>query len=183
MSSTQLASIPAESNDSHFSSTTENVAQETTAYEIVDSSFLDLDIAADVETITSQPSPRKQVRLQNLVQVQVRKIQELSGQVRRLKRQVKKSQSDLQNFKTKVKKIFSSDQMRVLQRGNGTNRGSKWSAQTVQRSLQVLFACGPSGYKLLLSQGYPLPATRTLRKSLEGIRFDSGLLKEVFELL
>lgn len=43
------------------------------------------------------------------------------------------------------------------------------------------FAYGPSGYKLLLSQEYPLPAIRTLCKSLERIRFDRGLLKEVFE--
>src|SRR5688572_27578670 len=185
--STQLPSvnIAAESRDSSslIKNNNEIVPHEATAYEIAESSFLDLGIAAEVEMVTSQPSPRKQVFLENLVQDQMQKIRQLSGEVRRLKRQLKASQRDIRNLKAKFKNIFSPDQIRVLQTSNGTNRGRKWSAQTVQRSLQVLFACGPSGYKLLLSQGYPLPATRTLRKSLEGIRFDSGLLKEVFELL
>src|SRR5688572_29064402 len=93
--STQLASvnIAAESRDSSslFKNNNKIVPQEATAYEIVESSFMDLGIAAEVEMVTSQPSPRKQVCLENLVQDQMKKIQQLSGQVRRLKRQLKTS--------------------------------------------------------------------------------------------
>ena len=104
VSSTQLASVnfAAESRDSSSSfKNNKIVPQEATAYEIADSSFLDLGIAAEVEMVTSQPSPRKQMCLENLVQVQMHKIRQLSGQVRKLKRQLKTSQSDLQNLKAK----------------------------------------------------------------------------------
>ncbi|XP_040072343.1 uncharacterized protein LOC120844568 [Ixodes scapularis] len=65
----------------------------------------------------------------------------------------------------------------------GRNRGSKWSNATVKSSLQIRFACGSTGYDLLLDKGFPLPSARTLRRRLEGIRFEPGVLEEVFKLL
>src|SRR6218665_1538341 len=70
---------------------------------------------------------------------------------KRVIRQLKTSQHAILNWNTKFVNIFSPDQRLVLQTSSGTNRECKWSAQIVQRSLQVLFSCGPSGYRLLIS--------------------------------
>lgn len=145
--------------------------------------FNDFDVAEHVEVVTSQPSPRKLVQVENRVKILTKKNKQLARQIRLLKKQLKASRQENEQLQKKLKNIFSGDQIRVLQSSTGLNRGRKWSAQTVQRSLQMLFACGASGYGFLRSQGYPLPAPRTLRHSLEGVRFDSGLLTEVFELL
>src|SRR6218665_2249253 len=103
---------------------------------------------------------------------------------KRVIRQLKTSQHAILNWNTKFVNIFSPDQRLVLQTSSGTNRECKWSAQIVQKSLQVLFFVWSIGIQIfILSQEYPLPATPTLHKSLEGICFDCELLKEVFELL
>ena len=67
--------------------------------------------------------------------------------------------------------------------GTNSTRGSRWSGQTVKKSVQFLFACGSTGYAALLDQHYLLPSLRTLRRSLQNIHFESGVLLEVFEFL
>ena len=62
-------------------------------------------------------------------------------------------------------------------------RVSKWSPATVKKSLQLHFACGPTGYNTVLNQGLPLPSLRTLRRSIQFVKFNSGILDEVFEFL
>ena len=62
-------------------------------------------------------------------------------------------------------------------------RGHVWSDTTIQRALQLRFACSTRGYESLLSQGYPLPAMRTLSRRTEHIKFESGILFEVFQML
>ena len=62
-------------------------------------------------------------------------------------------------------------------------RGHIWSNATIQRALQLRFACSTRGYESLLSQGYPLPAMRTLSRRTEHIKFESGILFEVFQML
>lgn len=58
----------------------------------------------------------------------------------------------------------------------------KWSPQTIQKALQIRFACG-SGYELLLDQGYPLPSVRTLQRRMALIDFECGILESVFEIM
>jgi hypothetical protein len=64
-----------------------------------------------------------------------------------------------------VKKLFNGDQLLALERKS--NRGSKWSIDTIQKGLRTKFVCGARGYSELLEQGMPLPSLRTLRRSLE----------------
>lgn len=51
------------------------------------------------------------------------------------------------------------------------------------KTFKIKFACGSSGYKELLNQGYPLPNERTLTRRMENLKFKPGLLDEVFEFL
>jgi Transposase protein len=52
-----------------------------------------------------------------------------------------------------------------------------------KNALKLHFACGPTGYKELLCQGYPLPSHRTLSRPMHHVKFDSGILGEVFHYL
>jgi len=143
--------------------------------------FEDLTTSENIETITTLISPRKHSRLQEEVRNLTQSKQLLTGKLRRLQKQVKDEQSKVLRMQEQFKKIFTVDQIKAIE--STTTRGRKWSQQTIQKALQLLFACGPSGYAALKGQGYPVPATRTLRKSIEVIKFDGGILGEVFELL
>ena len=59
----------------------------------------------------------------------------------------------------------------------------KWGMATVKKSLQLKLSCGRTGYELLLQQGHPLPSIRTLQRHMKDIKFDSGILAQVFDLL
>ena len=60
--------------------------------------------------------------------------------------------------------------------------GPKWSAETVQKALQLKFRCG-SGYEALLDQGLPYPSEQTLRRRMSSLDFKSGILEEVFNMM
>ncbi|KAL1483626.1 hypothetical protein MTO96_033058 [Rhipicephalus appendiculatus] len=49
-----------------------------------------------------------------------------------------------------------------------SNRGCKWSEQTIEESLQLYLACGTKGYDLLCSKSLPLPSARSLRERIQG---------------
>lgn len=51
------------------------------------------------------------------------------------------------------------------------------------KAYKLRFACGNSGYQELLNQGYPLPSIRTLTRKLENLKFEPGLIDEVFDFL
>ena len=79
------------------------------------------------------------------------------------------------------KSFLNQDQMHALTLK--TTRGIKWSKQTVKKGLQFNFACGTTGYKMLLAHHLPLPSLRTLRRRIQKIKFDSGILHQVFHYL
>ena len=64
-----------------------------------------------------------------------------------------------------------------------STRGFKWSNESVKLALQIKFSCGGSGYETLLAMTYPLPSLRTLHRRLENLKFESGILEEVFDFL
>ncbi|KAM7285020.1 hypothetical protein ISCGN_032009 [Ixodes scapularis] len=103
-----------------------------------------------------------------------RKIKQLENENRRLVRQAALQKTREATFRSQLHKIFTADQLAALSRSS--NRGSKWSNETVKKSLQMRFACGSTGYDLLLEGGFPLPSSRTLRRRLEG-EFVFRLLK------
>lgn len=45
------------------------------------------------------------------------------------------------------------------------------------------FSCGNNGYEEILKQKFPLPSQRTLKRRLQMLKFDSGILDEVFIFL
>lgn len=59
----------------------------------------------------------------------------------------------------------------------------KWSNLTIKKSLNLKFACGINVYKELLTQNLPFPYLRTLRMRMENLKFEYGILYEVFEFL
>ncbi|XP_063859982.1 uncharacterized protein LOC135100721 [Scylla paramamosain] len=61
--------------------------------------------------------------------------------------------------------LFNKDQLERLCRRS--RRGVKWSAETVQKGLQLLSVCSVAGYELLLFQKQPLPSMRSLRRQHE----------------
>lgn len=112
------------------------------------------------------------------------KVEDLSEDVAELKRKVqalqKKNNALTQEMKRIVeglRAVFTEDQTRAL--GRTSNHGNAWSPATIQKALELHLACGSAGYNLLLSQGQPLPAERTLRGHLlRGVKFDPGVVGE-----
>lgn len=84
-------------------------------------------------------------------------------------------------LQSNLTKFLNFDQQKAATKTS--TRGCKWSSSTLKKSLQLHFACGHTGYNVLLSHNYPLPSLRTLRRSLENFRFNTGILSEVFTYL
>ncbi|XP_018405222.1 PREDICTED: uncharacterized protein LOC108781667 [Cyphomyrmex costatus] len=78
-------------------------------------------------------------------------------------------------------KLFNTDQIKFVMCGK--SRVREWSAKTLTDACALKFACGNSGYAYLLRKGWPLPSCRTIRRSLEGWKFESGISDEVFQFL
>ena len=65
--------------------------------------------------------------------------------------------------------------VRLLLYRKGT-QGMVWSEDTIRKALQLKFACGKTGYQLLIEQGHPVPCTQTLQRKMRNISFQSGIL-------
>ncbi|XP_065280812.1 THAP domain-containing protein 1-like [Dermacentor albipictus] len=76
---------------------------------------------------------------------------------------------------------LNEDQKTALERQDRTCR--TWSADTVKKALQLKFACGGTGYDLLIEQGYPLPSRRTLCRRLQHLSFKPGVLHEILSAM
>ncbi|XP_064461628.1 uncharacterized protein LOC135371568 isoform X2 [Ornithodoros turicata] len=111
----------------------------------------------------------------------LQRIAELERQCRREKKKVRKLQEEKQKFSENLSSVFNEDQLASLSRSS--NRGSKWSEETIKKALQLHFSCGSTGYSNLLDQKLPLPSSRTLRRRVEAIKFNLGILDEMFSLL
>lgn len=118
--------------------------------------------------VPQQISPRK-------------KIADLQRKIKHLQKKNRDLVEVNTGIKEGIKKVFSKDQMRALAKKK--NNGCPWSAETIKKALRLHFACGSTGYNLLISQGHPLPAERTLRERTQGVKFEPGVLHEVFEMM
>lgn len=112
------------------------------------------------------------------MQIRVTLLQKQMKRVKREKRELIKNHAKCM---VSLRKLFTDDQLRAL--GRKSMRGSKWSANTIKKALQLRFACGSTGYEQLLEQQFPLPSLRTLRRQMQGVVFELGVLYEVFSLL
>ena len=80
--------------------------------------------------------------------------------------------------------FLNEDQLQALNiSGNNGRKIQKWNSKTIQKALELKFACGTRGYEELLKQKYPLPSCRTLTWALEQLHFSSGISEEMFEFL
>ncbi|XP_064472593.1 uncharacterized protein LOC135387192 [Ornithodoros turicata] len=70
----------------------------------------------------------------------LQRIAELERQCRREKKKVRKLQEEKQKFSENLSSVFNEDQLASLSRSS--NRGSKWSEETIKKALQLHFSCG-----------------------------------------
>ncbi|KAL1476329.1 hypothetical protein MTO96_036588, partial [Rhipicephalus appendiculatus] len=89
-------------------------------------------------SVTSQQvSPRK-------------KVVDLQRKVKRLQRKNRDLLQENARIKKGITRVFTEDQVRAL--GKEKNTGCAWSAATIKNALRLHFACGSTGYNLLISQ-------------------------------
>ena len=110
-----------------------------------------------------------------------RRITELKAELRQTRKKFRTIVKAKSKQEARTSRLFGRDQLAALKRGG--MRGTRWSASTVKKALQLRFACGSSGYKLLLQQQYPLPSERTLQRRMEAVPFQPGILVQVFDFL
>lgn len=89
----------------------------------------------------------------------VLRLQQTLAKERREKWKVLRQRKQLEE---KVSLVFNKDQLAKL--CQSSSRGSKWSAETIRKGLQLQLVCGAAGYELLLAQNHPLPSARSLRR-------------------
>lgn len=84
-----------------------------------------------------------------------------------------------------LKKLFKADQIRsVLRTSSTTPQGWKWTNSTVEEALRARLLCGPNGYNYLIHElNYPFPSIRTLSRRLQNLKFQPGILFELFSFL
>lgn len=92
-----------------------------------------------------------------------------------------KNKTELKGSNVLLKRVFNDDQIDAL--GKKSTRGMEWSNETIELGLKLKFSCGSTGYGLLIKNNIPLPSISTLNRRLENLKFDTGILHEVFEFL
>ncbi|KAH6925934.1 hypothetical protein HPB50_012300 [Hyalomma asiaticum] len=84
------------------------------------------------------------------------KIADLQRKIKRLQKKNRDLVEENAGIKEGIKRVFSEDQMRALARKK--NNGCPWSAETIKKALRLHFACGSTGYNMLISQDAVLEA-------------------------
>jgi len=93
---------------------------------------------------------------------------------------LKQKVSSLQERADLASKVISIDQFVALKLGS--HRGVKWKTSSLIEGLCLRFTCGATGYEQL-RKTYPYPSARTLRRCVQNINFQPGILDVVFECL
>lgn len=107
----------------------------------------------------------------------------LSASRKKLKRALRKTRQLETKLSTLTRNLtfLNEDQKRALEKLN--RKGCAWSADTIRKGLQLKFACGSTGYDLLLEQGNPLPTKRTLCRRLQHLSFQPGVLTDILRVM
>lgn len=129
-------------------------------------------------------NPIKQLRIASMTRT-IKCLNEQLAKERKekckLKKENKKTEREKSVLGSKISKVFNKDQLDSLRRGS--NRGSKWSNETIKKALQIRFASSSTGHYLLLEQHQPSSSLRSLRRRLECVSMEPGMLEEVFDIL
>lgn len=107
---------------------------------------------------------------------QQKQIKALKNTIRRLKI---KDSSD--KYKKALQSILTEDQIKALLTKKKNVR--MWSQETLNRAMQLRFACGSKGYEEVIHLGIPFPSLRTLRRKLECLKFEPGVLDDMMQFL
>lgn len=112
------------------------------------------------------------------------KVKHCKNMLRKTNRTFKNVVSTDSNYLL-LRRVFNQDQISVLRKGRAkkSTKVTNWSNETITKSLKLKFSCGKNGYHELLRQNVPLPSIRTLQRRLQNLKFDSGVLHEVFQFL
>ncbi|RLU16309.1 hypothetical protein DMN91_012069 [Ooceraea biroi] len=172
-----------------------------------DSLFAFANICSNIEPLSVPPyntnstSPSKQ-ELRALLKKQKEEIEALQREQETIKKIAIKCSKDYCAMKTRYDKCrlklwrseqsqaksrlalstrLHSDQLRVLQRQS--KGGVKWSLQTIQDALAFKMKWRTTGFSDFVNYLPIFPSIRTLQRAVEHIRFESGILEEVFDML
>lgn len=103
-----------------------------------------------------------------------------------LKRKLRAYEIENLQLKKQLKRVNLEKNKLRMEKARKRTRGRKnnrWTNDEIRRALQLKFACGQTGYELMLSQDYELPSIPTLYRRTEKFAFEPGTLEEVFQLL
>lgn len=107
----------------------------------------------------------KMMRAEEKLTALTNKVKRLEMALAKERRDKRKVVREYQHLQSQLSSVFNKNQLSKL--SQPSTRGTKWSAATIKKGLQLKFACGATGYDLLLAQKQPLPSARSLRRSLE----------------
>lgn len=114
------------------------------------------------------------------------KLKYASTKIKTLEKKIKAIEERTTSEEAKIlHKLFKKDQITALKKKsrNVSTKFMRWSNETVMKGLQLKFQCGNSGYEELLKQNFPFPSVRTLQRRLQNLKFDCGILDEVFHFM
>lgn len=131
------------------------------------SESFDLNEKQDVineEHQTATKQERENEKLKKALDAQTKRFLRMQRQSKALKDMARRMKHIInQNkYKKALKMMLNEDQIKAL--FNKRRTVQNWSNETIERALQLKFACGTSGYEELLRQKIPLPSLRTLRR-------------------
>ncbi|EGI70008.1 PREDICTED: THAP domain-containing protein 5-like isoform X1 [Acromyrmex echinatior] len=85
-----------------------------------------------------------------------------------LKNKVNDLEKNIEENTEIINTILNKDQQRAIV--YGTTKGSKWSDETIEKGLNLHFACGSHGYNQIIKLVAPFPSLRTLRNKIQHIK-------------
>ena len=125
------------------------------------------------------------------IDTQRKEIIDLKKEIEVHKKEIEAKENKIRTFETDLQKAhdkmeralksFNSDQIKKLEYPDGKIK--EWSRETVQKAIQIYYACGTTGYKLLLRNGSPYPSISVLQRHLAKVDFSPGILYNFLALL
>lgn len=143
-------------------------------------SVLAQDINTLLESTTSKTVFTKSLLSPEILTLLKKKVEIAETENKTLKSQIKCLEEKVEKYSNVINKILNKDQHNALLKG--TTRGSRWSDETITKGLQLQFACGSHGYKKITELA-PFPSVRTLRERIQHIKFEPGILEDIFTYL
>jgi hypothetical protein len=108
-------------------------------------------------------------------------IEELKRALRKVGKKCSMYKRKYEQKEERLAQVFNHDQLQFLK--TGSHRGTKWSEETVTKAIKLYLACGEKGYTELREQNLPYPSIRTIQHRLHNLKFEEGILQDIFNLM